>query len=194
MNSYQKYRKNKLIFPLIIPAVFLLFACSFDYGAGQDSDGGKPDITMVNIEYARVRSGDLLERFHAEHAERWEDRQIMVLRDFSFEQMEEQGDTVNVEGTAGAAQVYLETGDIVLYNGVKISIESEDVIIISPGFEWRDSDKNVIGEPGEEVEVQRSDGTSFTGKGFFADIRRRTWSFSGEVSGSFVEEDDDEEE
>ena len=192
-------RKNKRTFTqryfwgaLLTASLFL--PCSFDYGAGQGAEGNKPDIVMENIEYARVRGGDLLARFHAEHAERWEERQIMGLREFSFEQMEDQGKTVNVEGTAKAAEVQLESGDISFSGGVIISIESEDITISAPGISWKDKEKTITGGRDDEVEVQRSDGTNFTGRGFFADVRSRTWTFSGEVWGSFVEEDEEDDD
>jgi hypothetical protein len=145
---------------------------------------------MENIEYVRVRGGDMLARFYAEHAERWEERQTMELRNFSFEQMEDHGETVNVEGNAGMAAVQLESGDIVLSGGVKIRIDSEDVIISTPGVEWKDKEKTLTGEDDEEVDIQRSDGTSFIGRGFSADIRSRTWNFSGGARGKYVEKDD----
>ena len=179
---------------LFLFCVLFLAACSFDYGAGQGSESDRPDIVMENIEYVRVRGGDILARFKAEHAERWDERQIMELRDFSFEQMEDSGETVNVEGSAKAAAVQLDSGDITLTGGVLIRIESEDVTISTAGLEWKDKEKNLTGYEDAEVDVQRSDGTSFTGIGLSADIRSRTWSFSGEVQGTYVEEDKDEEE
>jgi LPS export ABC transporter protein LptC len=190
-------RKKKPVFTLrcfslVFLAGFLLLSCTFDYGADQGPNGDRPDIIMENIEYVRVRGGNLLARFQAELAERWEERQVMGLREFTFEQMEDQGETVNVEGTAGAAEVNLESGDIILFGGVRISIESEDIIISTAGIEWNDTEKTIIGGEEDEVEVQRSDGTSFTGRGFSADIRRRTWAFSGESWGSFVDENDEE--
>ena len=172
----------------------LLIACSFDYGAGDDLEGTRPDIVMDNIEYIRVRKGDMLARFKAEHAERWEERQVMELKDFSFEQMEDHGETVNVEGAAKAATVQLDSGDIALSGGVRISIESEDIIISTAGMEWKDKEKILSGGENDEVEIQRSDGTSFTGIGFSAAIRSRTWTFSGEVKGSYVEKDDEEDD
>ena len=177
---------------LLLYAMFLT-ACSFDYGAGQGPESDRPDIVMENIEYVRVRGGDLLARIKAEHAERWEERQLMELKEFSFEQMEDHGETVNVEGSAKAAAVQLDSGDINLSGGVRIRIESEDIIISTSELEWRDKEKNLNGNEEEEVGVQRSDGTSFTGIGFSADIRSRTWSFTGEVKGIYVEEDEDEE-
>jgi LPS export ABC transporter protein LptC len=167
-----------------------LTACSFDYGAGEGSESSRPDIVMENIEYTRVRGGDILARFRGEHAERWEDSQIMRIRNFSFEQMEDKGETVNVEGTAGAAEVQLESGDVTLFDGVVIRIESEDIIININGIEWKDKEKTLTGRASDKVDVQRSDGTSFTGIGVSADIRRRTWSFSGGVEGTYVEEDE----
>ena len=171
-----------------------LLSCSFDYGTGEGLEDSRPDIVMENIEYVRVRGGNLLARFQAEHAERWEERQTMELRNFTFEQMEDQGKTVNVEGSAKEATVQLDTGDIILSGGVRVSIESEDITISTIGLEWRDKEKTLLGVEEEEVGIQRSDGTSFTGKGFSAEIRSRSWTFSGEVKGSYVEKDDEEEE
>jgi len=168
---------------------FLLVACSFDYGAGTGLENTRPDIVMENIEYVRVRGGDMLARFQAEHAERWEELQLMELRNFTFEQMEDRGKTVNVEGAAKAATVQISTGDISLSGGVHVSIESEDVIINTAELEWKDKEKIIKGGVEEEVDVKRSDGTSFVGRGFSADIRSRTWSFLGEVKGRYVEKD-----
>ena len=185
-------KETKCLFPLYA-ACLLLAACSFDYGDGSELENSRPDIVMENIEYVRVRKGDVLARFQAEYAERWENLQTMELRNFTFEQMEDHGETVNVEGSAKAAAIQLETGDISLSGGVRISIESEDVTISTAGLEWKDREKTLYGGEEEQVDVQRSDGTSFTGKGFSADIRSRVWSFSGEVSGTYVEEEDEDE-
>ena len=176
-------------------ALLLLFqACSFDYSAGQSSERNKPDIIMDDIEYVRVRGGDPLVRFQAEHAERWEERQIMEFKNFSFEQLKDRGETINAEGRAGGAVVQIESGDIELSGGVRINIESEDIIISTAGLEWKDKDKRLLGGNNDIVEIQRMDGTSFIGRGFFADARNRTWEFSGNVEGIYVEKKDESAE
>jgi LPS export ABC transporter protein LptC len=191
----KKKQNTRLFFTLIVCCLlcaFLLAACSFDYGAGTGLENTRPDIVMENIEYVRVRGGDILARFRAEYAERWEEQQIMRLRNLTFEQMEGHGETVNVEGAANVAEVQIDTGDISLSGGVRVGIESEDVVINTIELEWKDKEKTIKGGEEEEVDVQRSDGTSFTGIGFSADIRSRNWSFSGEVKGRYVEKDDKE--
>lgn len=198
-NTKNKTQKITLLSPAGIFCLFaaavvssLLAACSFDYGEGEGTENERPDIVMEDIEYNRVRGGDLLARFRAEQAERWEELQVMKLREFSFEQMEDHGKTVNVEGGAKAAEVELESGNISLSGGVEITIESEDVTINTAGIDWKDKEKTLSGGTEDEVDVQRSDGTRFSGIGFSADIRSRTYAFSGEVKGSFVEEDEEE--
>jgi len=171
----------------------LLAACSFNYGDSSADDGNKPDIVMEKLEYVRVRGGDPKVRFQAEYAERWEESQTMALRNFTFEQFEDKGDSVNAEGRAGAATVQLKSGNISLSRGVRISIDSEDITIRTAGLEWKDKERILSGGSGDEVDVERSDGTSFQGRGFTADARNRTWVFSGEVKGSYVETENEEE-
>jgi len=173
--------------------LMLLSACSFDYSSMSGSENEKADIIMEEIEYVRVRGGDPLVRFRAEYAERWEERQIMNLTNFSFEQMEDKGDNIDAEGTAGSAVVKLESGNIALSDGIKINVASEDVSIETASLDWYDDDKVLSGREEALVIIQRSDGTYFTGRGFSADARNRSWAFSGEVKGTYVEEDDDED-
>jgi len=194
---------SRMIFSrMIFPGILFLFvsfglvftACSFDYGIDAESNKGKPDIIMENLEYVRVRKGDPLARIQAEHAERWEERQTMELRDFSFEQMDDNGNNVNADGRAGMAIIQLESGDISLKGGVRIRVDSEDVIISTAELEWNDKEKILSGGVEDEVDIERSDGTIFSGIGFYANARSRTWSFAGEVKGTFVEKDDEEDE
>ena len=181
-------------FRLFLPTVLLLAACSFDYSGISDSENNRPDIIMENIEYVRVRGAEPLVRFRAEYAERWEERQIMEIRAFSFEQLQNNGEEVNAEGWAGTASVQLDTGNVSLRDGVRINIESEDIIITTDGLEWRDKERLLFGAQGAEVDIERMDGTSFIGRGFSVDIRNRTWAFTGEVRGTYVETEDEEDE
>jgi len=175
--------------------ILLLFpvSCTFDYGS-QESDKNQPDVIMESVEYVRMRSADPQARFQAERAERYEERGIMELVNFSFEQFGNQGDDVNAYGRAGSGSVDIDSGDIRMDNVVRIEVESEDIIIETLWLEWKDKDRLLFGGDEEEVIVQQQNGTTFNGVGFRADARRRTWEFSGIVEGTYVYEDDEEEE
>jgi LPS export ABC transporter protein LptC len=180
-------------FALLFPLCGLLLGCSFDYGEGAEKDDGQPDIVMSDVEYVRIRDGDPVVRFEAESAERYENRQTMELRNFSFEQFDTRGAEVNAVGSAGAASVELETGNIKMQGGVRISVDSEDLIIETVGLNWQDEERSLSGEENGRVDILRSDGTHFAGQGFSANVRDRTWAFAAGVEGFYVHEDDDEE-
>jgi LPS export ABC transporter protein LptC len=159
----------------------------------EEPDINQPDIVMENVEYVRIRSADPLARFKAERAERYEELSVMKLRNFSFEQFGNHGEDVNAQGQAGSAAVEIDSGNISLDDGVKIEVASEDITIETQRLDWKDKERILAGGETDEVNILQSSGTSFTGAGFRADARRRTWEFTGGVRGSYIYEDDDEE-
>jgi LPS export ABC transporter protein LptC len=187
--------KNEHFFPIfcaLFSCLLLLVACSFDYDT-QETDKNKPDIVMENVEYVRVRSADPQARFQAERLERYEERRIIELRNFSFEQFGNHGEEVNASGRAGSASIEMDSMDMRLDNEVRIDVDSEDLAIETEWLEWKDDARTLSGGPENEVNIYQEKGTAFSGMGFHADARRRTWEFYGNVSGSYVQDDDEEE-
>jgi LPS export ABC transporter protein LptC len=175
-------------------AALWLAGCSFDYGASLSGDEESPDIIMNDVEYVRVRDGDLQVRFKAELAERYEESRIMELKNFSFEQFERHGGEANATGSAGQAHVELDSGDIELAGGVTLAVESEDIVIETGKLDWKDEQRDLSGDGSAEVRINRANGTSFSGWGFTANARNRSWGFSGGISGTYIHDDEDEDE
>jgi len=180
---------GKIIFIAIIS--FGIFACSFDYGEGSSDNDNQPDIIMEEVEYVRVRNGDPIVRFTAERAERYERRQTMEIKNFSFEQFESKSDEVNAIGRAGTASVELDSGNIRMEDGVRLEVDSEDITIETQRLDWRDEEKELSAGEYERVTMYRSDGTNFWGQGFSANTRTRTWGFSSGIEGTYFWEDED---
>jgi hypothetical protein len=118
----------------------------------------------------------------------------MELKNFSFEQFYNHGDEVNATGRAGNALVELDSGNIYLERSVIISVESEDITIETNNLSWRDHERTLSSEEENTVDIQRTDGTVFSGKGFSADVRNRTWVFSGGAAGTYIDEDEADKE
>jgi LPS export ABC transporter protein LptC len=166
-----------------------LAACSFDYGFGGGEDLGLPDMEMDDVEYVRVRNGEPQVRFRAERAERYEDRQLMELRNFYFEQFTDHGETVDSAGRASSARVELDSGNIGISGGVSLSVDSENITIETESITWKDRERQLSAGPEDLVRISRDDGTSFQGLGFKANTRSRDWEFSGASNGVYVEDD-----
>jgi LPS export ABC transporter protein LptC len=181
------------IFCAFTSCLLVLASCSFEYGI-QETDKNQPDIVMENVEYVRVRSADPQARFQAERLERYEARRVIELRNFSFEQFGNRGEEINAYGRAGSASIEMDSLDMRLDNEVRIDVDSEDIAIETRWLEWKDASRTLTSGATDEVNIYQDKGTSFTGTGFQADARRRTWEFAGNVSGTYVHEDDEEED
>ena len=183
-----------MLFSLFIYLFYFVMSCSFDYGNTGGADKNQPDIIMNNVEYVRVRSLDPQARLQAERVERYEERRIMELRNFSFEQFGSHGEEINASGRAGSALFEIDSGDIRMEGGVRIDVDSEDIAIETARLEWKDKERTLTGGPTDEVRVYKENGTSFTGIGFQSNARSRSWSFSDTVSGTYIHDDDDAED
>jgi LPS export ABC transporter protein LptC len=185
------------IYSVLFSLCFFLFSlsgCTFDYGGGESSGSDLPDLVMENVDYVRVRSADPIARFQAERAERYEKQGVMTLQNFIFEQYGERGEEVNAVGKAGNASVNIESGDIFMDRGVRIEVESEDIIIETNQLEWKDKERILSTGEDEEVNIFQQNGTGFTGTGLNVDARRRAWEFSGSAGGIYIYDDEDEEQ
>jgi LPS export ABC transporter protein LptC len=173
---------------------FFAFGCSFDYGSQSSEDLGLPDIVMDEVEYVRVREGEPQVRFRAERAERYEEKQLMELHNFSFEQFTDHGERIDSTGQASSALVELDSGNIGISGGVSLSVDSEDITIETESISWQDKERQLSAGPQDIVRIFRDDGTNFQGSGFTANTRNRTWEFSGPIGGVYVDEDEAEKE
>jgi len=189
--------RNTVLIPVLcyLFSLFILFAgCTFDYGDDESSGDELPDLVMENVEYVRVRSSDPIARFSAERAERYENLNLMKLWNFTFEQYGDGGKEVNAFGSAGRASVDIETSNIFMDHGIMVEVESEDIIIVTEQLEWNDEERLLFTKEDDEVNILQNNGTNFIGIGLRADARKRTWEFFGEVSGTYIYDDDEEEE
>jgi len=178
---------------LHITIISIFAACTFDYGESGSEERENPDLVMENVEYVRIRSSDPIARFKAERAERYEKQGVMKLHNFSFEQYGDKGTEVNALGEAGYASVIIESGDIFMDNGVRIVVDSEDIILETKQLDWKDEARTLASGDQNEVNIYQKSGTHFIGIGLFVNARNRTLDFSGNIHGTFVSEEEEEE-
>jgi len=171
--------------------LFSLSSCTFDYGEPDASNVEMPDLVMRNVEYVRVRSADPIAKIQAEQAERYDKQGIMKLQQYSFEQYGNRGNEVNSSGSGGNAEVNIDSGDIFMDNGVRLEVASEDIILETFQLEWKDKTRIFSTGEDNDVYISRQNGTIFKGVGLSADARKRTWEFVGEVSGTYIQDDDE---
>jgi len=189
-----KNKINPVTGALCILFFLITLSCTFDYGETDSEERMLPDLVMLNVEYIRVRSADPIARVQAERAERYEKQGVMKLENFTFEQYGDKGQEVNTQGGAGNASVDINSGDILMTNGVRLEVESEDIIIETNQLEWKDETHILSTREDDDVDIYRENGTHFIGTGLNANARTRSFEFSNGVGGSYIQEEDENEE
>ncbi|MDR2792966.1 MAG: LPS export ABC transporter periplasmic protein LptC [Treponema sp.] len=189
-NSYESGFVPSLLYFLF--SLFLFSSCSFDYGVASVETNEQPDIIMNDVEYVRVRNGEPIVRFKADTAERYEKKQLMHVQEFEFEQFQNHGKEVNVQGDVGTAHIEIDTGNIQMLNGIRIDVKSDDLSIRTDTLHWEDKTRVVSAGKEDEVQIERPDGTSFSGKGFSANIREQVFMFDSGIQGVYFETEEDE--
>jgi hypothetical protein len=149
---------------------------------------------MEDLDYVRVRNGSPLARLQAELAERYEKRRRMELKNYSFEQYNTTNDEVDAIGSGGFASIELDTSNIQMSDGVEIIVDTEDITLETARLDWDDGKKFLQGGDNDQIDVEQSDGTRFTGYGFSADVRARSWLVSQDASGIYIHNEDEDED
>jgi hypothetical protein len=148
---------------------------------------------MEDLDYVRVRNGSPLARLQAEMAERYEKQHRMELKNYSFEQYNTTNDEVDAIGSGGFASIELDTSNIHMSEGVEIIVDTEDITLETARLDWDDGKKFLQGGDNEQIDVEQSDGTRFTGYGFSADVRARSWLVSQDASGIYIHNEDEDD-
>jgi LPS export ABC transporter protein LptC len=165
-------------------------SCSFDYGDADAGENSRPDITMKNVEYMRMKNGEPQVKLQAVQAERYDKKNVMNLEDYQFDQYDPQGG-VDAAGEGGKASVDLSKLAVSMEEGIKINVESEDITMRTEALNYNDTTKQLDAPQDELVTIDRSDGTSFQGTGLQADVRARTFAFEQGASGIWVQNIED---
>jgi LPS export ABC transporter protein LptC len=177
---------------LIFSLLMVFSSCTFDYTDGETVASTLPDIAMSNIEYTRVANGNPEIKLKAAQADRYDERQVMDMTTFSFEQFNTSSGEVDTTGQGDSATIDLNALNVNMSGNVNISADSEDMKIATSELDYQDADKTLKGKEGDTVNISRSDGTLVKGNGFTADVRSRSFDFASDVSGIWVQEDDEE--
>jgi LPS export ABC transporter protein LptC len=148
---------------------------------------------MEKLVYVRVENGIPQMRFMAERAERYDKKRVMKLDDFEFDQFSNNGIDIDASGKGGKAEITLSNNHIQVNDGINIAVKSEDLELKTQSLNWNDTEKSLAAGSQDEVVISRKDGTEFQGTGFKANTITKSWEFENNVSGTFVNTEETED-
>lgn len=170
---------------LALSAVFA--SCSFNYAEGDGEGKVLPEMVMTDAVATRYESSKVNVVFRAKVLEVYDSDKVWAAEGVSFTEYAANGSgDVHAEGSAGILVIDDGAGVYTLGKGTTFRVLEDDVFLTAPDLRWRKKENALAGPDDGMVEVREKDGTVIRGTGFFADTLRRSYRFSGKISGEFV--------
>jgi LPS export ABC transporter protein LptC len=181
--------------PLLLLSLFfaLLFGCSFDYEEAriaEDLAEEVPETVIIDFSRTRIDGGRPKFEISGSRAATYGKRMETEVEELLFREFGEDGD-VTTEGRADRILISSETEDADIEGNIRFYHAEEETGIEAESLSWNNGERILTGEEGK-VTVSKKSGSTLTGEGFRADLRRKRIEFSGGARGSWVEEEDEE--
>ncbi len=187
-----RYVKIVLLLSILVSAA----ACTFDYTEAriaEDLEETVPETVLHDFTQVRIYNGVPEYRVYGAKAETYSKRNETVIEDVLFQEYNSEGELVT-EGSADRVVFNSETEDARLSGNLEFYNSTEDAGVKADNLSWKDQAKTLTGRDEEYITVVKKDGSSITGKGFSADVSSKNITFSSDISGVWVDEDEEEGE
>jgi LPS export ABC transporter protein LptC len=178
---------------LLLTATAVALGCSLDYDAGRIAEERPeeiPETILFQSSYTVERTNDRVLKFTAEQAESYPEQNKQLLFGLTFTERDGNGEVLS-SGTADSATYFTDTDNVELSGGIRFRAETESAEVQAEYLYWNDEEDRLTSREDERVTVIRDSGSRITGLGFEADTRLKEVSFTGDVSGTLVTDDED---
>ncbi len=190
---------NRLIFSLtiVLSCFFIvLCGCSFDYEEAriaEDLSETVPETVLIDFVHVRTVKGKPDYRVYGERAETYKKKKETVLQDVLFQDFNAEGE-LETEGVADTITFFSETENAQMSGNLQFYNAEEELEIRSDYLFWNEELEMLTTDESEPVTLVKQNGTYIQGMGFSADGASKSIRFSKGVSGTWVEDEDDDTE
>ena len=173
---------------------FLLFlppACSFNYRDSlviDEIEETVPNIRMTGVIHRTASSDRILVEMSADRSESYEKVKKIILFGVHFREYDSQGNLA-AEGRADRVEYFTATKNAEIRGNIEISSRREEGGIRTGYLYWDDKSRILMGSTDELTEIYDDEGSSLSGRGFEADLKRVIISFLQAVEGDYVVSD-----
>lgn len=157
-------------------------SCSLKY-EDYDVDQNKiPQLVMHHFQQTFVKKNKKKLLLKGERAERNEKQKELKLQQISFEEYDEEGQTLS-NGQAKTVLVKTDSHDAILDGGVKIWNEKHKTTLETESLSWQQKEKRLVAIGRAGVSLTKKDGSQFHGQSADMDFKTNTLKLSGDVKG-----------
>ena len=160
-----------------------------DASVAEDLSEDIPNTVLFNVSHTIVVDGIPKYRIHAQQAETYEKKKQTILREVLFRELNQKGEVIT-EGWVDSIVYFTDSEDAQMNGNIEFYSATEETRIEAESLSWENKQKILTGAPEETVYLEREAGSNVRGKGFQAELNKKSLRFAGEVEGEFVEEEE----
>jgi LPS export ABC transporter protein LptC len=178
---------------LLLP---LLLSCSLDYEQARVAEsisGQIPETILLDFTHTVVSGGRVWVVLEAERAETYGERNEIILENVLFREYDQEGNLLT-EAQAQYAVFAMDSEDATVSGAIRIYSHEEQASLQASRLSWIREGRRIVADDGQTVRLETDEGSFVEGEGFSADFRRKTLEFSSRVRGSYVREEEDQEQ
>ncbi len=170
-------------------------ACTFNYGEADLSDKmseAVPNTVLENFQHTVMQDGKPAFRLSAARAETYDAKKETRLKGVSFVEYDSRTGEPITAGTAASAVFFGDSENVELSGAIFFYSKRNKFSLEGGYLYWDNAKKTLEGRRDRLITLEGDDGSVIRGEGFTADARRRSMSFSGHTTGTFIVEDEEE--
>lgn len=175
----------KEIYFLII--VIIISSCTLDYSDTEIVETLSdeiPNTIIYKYETVEFQNGSPSLEIKADKAEVYNSKEKTYLTKVEFYNYKD--DLINNRGKSDSAILNMKSGDAELTGSIEVKSEEDHSSLKAESLIWVDKNKNLASNPEDLVTVTDKKGSELKGRGFSADIKRKTILFEKEIEGEFI--------
>jgi LPS export ABC transporter protein LptC len=183
----------------LVPAVLLqvlLASCSLDYEQARVAENIPeqiPETILFDFIHTVMSKGKVWVVLKADRAETYSERDEIVLYNVLFREYDGQGG-LRTEARAEQAVFHTDSENASVSGSIVIYSTEEQAELQASRLTWIREGRRLVADDGQTVRLQKDDGSFVEGQGFSADFRRKKLEFASRVRGSYVWEEENEEQ
>lgn len=170
----------------IFAYIILLTACTLDYSDAdivENLSDEIPNTIIYKYETVEIQNGSPILKITADKAEVYDNKEETYLNNVDFYNFKE--DEINNHGSSEYAVLKMKSGDAQLSGSILIESLEDETFLKAETLFWIDSEKRLSSNDEDYVTVKDEDGSQLSGKGFSADIKKKSIFFEGNTEGKY---------
>ncbi len=178
---------NKVLYIILIS---FFTGCSLNYDDAILSESLSEDIPntiLYQYESVEIKNASPILRIIAEKAEVYESKEETRLSNVDFFNFKDS--EVNNYGSADFAILNMKSKDANLKGSIEIESIEEESFLKAETLLWNDSEKLLSSEQDDYVIVKDKKNSTIRGRGFSADLKRKSIIFSGKTEGEYISDE-----